>query len=125
MNINPLTCSQYTKARVIVEHASMHWMTDPAIIPPGSDIEPPCNDEALIRQSVWIPRCECKDCSIAAETRQTYGKECFDSYYSITPYEADDLTPHHFLLMSSHMCAFILKDRIHGMLTVVKTTIIG
>ncbi|KAH7396153.1 hypothetical protein BKA66DRAFT_566658 [Pyrenochaeta sp. MPI-SDFR-AT-0127] len=103
----------YKRTRVVVEHESMPWFSaDIGIentIPP-----PPPPTEVSIR----VPRCECKDCKLASISQEIYTQVKFSDYTYINPKEKAALSWHQYLLMPSHMFAFVLKDRTYDFIDV-------
>ena len=55
------------------------------------------------------------DCKSSIDAQEIYGKEKFSDYYAIIPHRQAQLSEHQYMLMASHMYAFILKDRTYGM----------
>jgi hypothetical protein len=74
----------------------------------------PKRDENTIRQFIRVPRCECKECTAAKGPQEVYAKEKFSDYHKILPNSGAEFTSHQYLIMASHMFAFMLKDRIYG-----------
>jgi len=62
-----------------------------------------------------VPRCECNDCKAELQSQEVYVREKFSGYHAIVPSEQLELSEHQYMLMSSHMYAFVLKDRRYGM----------
>jgi hypothetical protein len=95
---------------VVIEHATAPWFSG------GLEIDHHVPDRATeqIRQSIRVPRCECKDCRDEIDLQEIYAKEKFGDYHAIIPGAEPELPWHQCMLMSSHMFAFILKDRTYG-----------
>ena len=117
---------------MVVEHASRPW-TEKNVW--GQDLEhylpgapeaevlgyptppPPfgsISNAHIIGQSIRVARCECKECKTAAVSQELYLRLKFSEYSEIDPVKVTELTEHQYLLLPSHMFAFILKDRAYG-----------
>jgi len=96
---------------VVVEHATLPWCLEDLDLAHHV----PVDHKSIIRQSVRVPRCECTDCNTKIGSQEIYAKEMFSEYYDILPGEGQELSENQYLLMASHMYAFMLKDRAHGM----------
>ncbi|KAH7077666.1 hypothetical protein BKA63DRAFT_489217 [Paraphoma chrysanthemicola] len=107
---------KYKRSRVVVEHATLPWggfVLQPSLIHHIPEI-----DATRIRESVRIPHCECKECTTSVESQETYEQDKFHDYYTMVPSESVHPTEHQYMLMASHMFAFILKDRTYDLLDV-------
>lgn len=71
-------------------------------------------DSSLIPQSLRVARCECRECKSAVDIHEIYTKPKFSDYADIRPKKVPGLSDHQYMIMASHMFAFILKDRIYG-----------
>jgi hypothetical protein len=113
---------------VVVEHRSLPWDT-----PEFSRILewnlstfcgiPDCNlckqSKHRVGERARIPQCECKRCEEANFGQEVYVKPTFSDYDNIDPELVKELSDHQYMLCASHMFGFILKDRVHGMLSTV------
>lgn len=103
--------TQYKRTRVVVEHASQPWghddFDDVFIDSHGHR----GNDE--FGSSIRIARCECQECEGADIVEDMHAMP-FSGYRNIDPKQNEALPDHQYMLMSSHMFAFILKDRTYG-----------
>ncbi|KAH8708362.1 P-loop containing nucleoside triphosphate hydrolase protein [Phaeosphaeriaceae sp. PMI808] len=95
--------------------------------PPSSSSSPdssglidviPQYDAFTIQESLRVPRCECKECKPTFEPLEVYAKHKFTDYADINPKRVETLSEHQYLILSSHMYAFILKDRVYDLLNV-------
>lgn len=102
--------SQYNRARVVVEHVSRPWEEDEDFL---DSLHCPEEDDefGLLRR---VARCECQECQGAAVVEDVHAMPLSD-YSNIDPRQSGELTSHQYMLMTSHMFAFILKDRKYGM----------
>lgn len=68
-----------------------------------------------IGESIRLARCECRECKESAVAHDVHTMR-FSDYHIIDPNEVEigDMTPHKYLLMTSHMFAFNLQDRAYG-----------
>jgi hypothetical protein len=132
--------TQYTQARVVVEHESKPWTllefeSLPASLattrynPRDGDNEedddfevrrvqrrppPPIPIGSTRRERIRGPRCECRPCKSKDSVSERYISAPFADYDSIDPNKVSELTDHQALLCMSHMFGFILKDRAYG-----------
>jgi len=60
------------------------------------------------------PRCECSQCTDLDTTKEKYVSATFSDYDNIDPKETKELSEHQYMLCTSHMFGFILKDRTYG-----------
>ena len=60
------------------------------------------------------PRCECTQCASSEGMKAKYARVTFSGYDDIKPKETAELLDHQYLLLTSHMFGFILKDRSYG-----------
>ena len=102
--------TQYKRARVVVEHASKPWEEDDDFT--ESPHYPPTEDDEF-GSSMRVARCECQECREVAIVEDVHAMP-FNDYRNIDPRDTGMLTSHQYMLMSSHMFAFILKDRTYG-----------
>jgi hypothetical protein len=98
---------QYKRARAVVTHQRAPWMSEDFVSSHLSHLIP-FRDTTHIRESIRVPRCECKDCTAAVDIRDTYALEKFSGYHAIQPNGSTETTEH------QHMFAFVLKERTYG-----------
>lgn len=100
----------------MVEHKSSPW-EDETFTSDTTLIHhfPWMPEDVKIGKSMRAPRCECNECRFKTASEGTYGEERFRDYDRIDPALTDELTEHQYLLLPSHMFAFMLKDRTHGL----------
>lgn len=97
---------------MVVEHASEPWRDD-MFDDMDCTAHSPVEDEPF-GISIRLARCECEECK-EAPTVEDVHTMLFSDYRIIDPEHLDGLTNHQYMLMTSHMFAFILKDRTYGM----------
>lgn len=102
---------QYQRARVVVEHASQAWEHDDFDKFEYRHHSPMGDNEFGL--SIRKARCECQHCQGAAVVEDVLATP-FSDYKVIDPKQPEGLTSHKYMLMSSHMFAFVLKDRAYG-----------
>jgi hypothetical protein len=68
-------------------------------------------------ESVRVARCECKECKPANISEEVYARAKFSDYDDIDLAKTHELTEHQYLILPSHMFAFVLKDRLYGELS--------
>ncbi|KAH7131774.1 hypothetical protein B0J11DRAFT_576732, partial [Dendryphion nanum] len=133
----------YSNTRVVVEHDSRPWEQNsndydtelrwieqrglPAR-PPGPRPPPPVeispemfvNSAVRIGETSRIATCPCRECADASTSSRVYLRPGYSDYDQIDPFDDDleKLSPHQHLLCSSHMFAYILKDRTYDLLDV-------
>jgi hypothetical protein len=71
-------------------------------------------DGYTIGESIRVPHCECNDCRATANQQAIRSQAKFSEYDRIDPKADKELSAHEYLIMSSHMYAFVLKDRTYG-----------
>lgn len=106
--------AQYKRARVVVEHESSPWIQEDF----GNDIHNPEDSEDFgedFGSAIRLARCECQECHGFTEVSEEAHTMPFKDYHRIDSKQVDNLTSHQYMLMTSHMFAFILKDRKYGM----------
>ncbi|KAH7088211.1 hypothetical protein FB567DRAFT_333459 [Paraphoma chrysanthemicola] len=107
---------KYNRSRVVVEHTTRPWRE---LLAKGYTLKHvPLVESTFIRESVRVPRCECKECTTAVESQETYEQDKFHDYYTMVPSENIHPTEHQYMLMAPRMYAFILKDRTYDLLDV-------
>jgi hypothetical protein len=101
----------YERARVVVEHASQPWEHGGFEYHEYSPHCPTGDDDfgSLMR----IAHCECQECQDTSVVEDVNAMP-FGDYRYIDPKQTEALTDHQYMLMSSHVFAFILKDRLYG-----------
>ncbi|KAF1930614.1 uncharacterized protein M421DRAFT_91106 [Didymella exigua CBS 183.55] len=105
----------YKRARVVVEHASDPWHDD-GFERPEHEVHIPMEDEPF-GTSIRLAQCECQECKDAATTEEVHTMH-FSDYRRLDPERLGELTPHQYMLMTSHMFAFVLRDRVYDLLNV-------
>ena len=99
----------------MVEHASFPWDEGDW----GTELDRfryDIPDDEDIGGNIRMARCECKQCNTATTSHESYPPTKFSDYQQIDPAKTEELTEHQYLLLPSHMYAFILKDRSYGRL---------
>lgn len=96
-----------------MEHASLPWLDkefDSYLIwhldKSGLDIG----------EKTRVPQCECKECAPSHKQEEVFTPLKYSNYDRVDPKAVEELSWHQYLIMSSHMFGFILKDRQYGML---------
>lgn len=132
-----LTYLQYTRARLVVEHASRPWtrnvfstMKEWQLDNSGLSLEQRVGEFSFLHQTreksflnqkigenARSPHCECIQCVASDILKTTFLFATYSDYDSISPKEIEKLIDHQYLLCSSHMFGFILKDRSYGKIT--------
>ncbi|KAF2111085.1 hypothetical protein BDV96DRAFT_500065 [Lophiotrema nucula] len=113
---------KYTNTRVVVEHASAPWHM--AVVESSSSTSINTRwlfdfpDAGPIRSAVRVPKCECKECASSTPDQEVYTPAKFSDWFQIDPKETEELTEHQYLMLGSHMWAFVLKDRQYDLLDV-------
>ena len=105
---------QYKRSRVVVDHSMRPWT-----LPEFQGLE-----WSLTRSSVEddmddyirVPQCECEKCEESRSEHEVSKMTMFFEYDEIDPKKKSDPSSHQYLLMASHMFAFVLRDRQFGIL---------
>ncbi|KAF2729989.1 hypothetical protein EJ04DRAFT_446105 [Polyplosphaeria fusca] len=108
---------KYKNARVVTEHVSMPWNSDYKTV---DDRNWELNYIGIMPgDTIRAPQCECKECVQSSAGKEIYTPKKFSDYVSFfKPNEREKLTDHQYLILSSHMYSFILKDRTYDILDV-------
>ncbi|KAK3350266.1 hypothetical protein B0T25DRAFT_550200 [Lasiosphaeria hispida] len=125
---------RYDRARVVVEHESRPWeskefelLHDWKFSVSEKDDH---NEKSLLGRMSRLsekdglgngarsPRCECSHCTNHDAGRGKYTPVTFSNYDSISPREMEALSDHQYLVYTSHVYAFVLKDRAYDLLDV-------
>ncbi|KAF2236170.1 P-loop containing nucleoside triphosphate hydrolase protein [Viridothelium virens] len=110
----------YNRTRVVVEHESRPWnateFSEMISWHFGCTNEHEkdcavCSTLQGIGTQARCARCECNPCAKALDPKEEYIPVTFGDYDEIDPRKVQDLSEHQYLVCSSHMFGFILKDR--------------
>ena len=105
---------QYKRARVVVAHEKTPWISCDF-----SDAHHrPMNFTTYIKASICVASCECHQCEELRTSQGSHDKERFGDYHTIQPKSPDLISDHQYMLMASHVYAFMLKERTYGMLAI-------
>lgn len=106
---------QYKRARVVVDHSTKPW-TERYFVKYGENVHwhlTPDSDD-VVGEQLRAPQCECITCNDSAIMGQTHEEMKFSDYEGIDPAKQEELSDHQYMLLASHMYAFILQDREYG-----------
>ena len=105
---------QYKRARVVVAHEKTPWN----FCDFSDGHHTPRDFTGHIKASIRVASCECYHCEELKTSQESHDKERFGDYHVIQPKSPDLISDHQYMLMTSHVYAFMLKERTYGMLAI-------
>jgi len=66
-----------------------------------------------------VASCECHPCADSSTSQGSHGKNRFHDYFWIHAKSSGEISAHQYMLMGSHVYAFMLKERTYGKVTVI------